>query len=116
MGLDFIYLVRHTFKRGWDRRKKELSEPTLFTPRTDEKPRSIQMTPLNGGAFKTGEEILLRSTESGITAFSTHNEPIGECKAPPAEVKGKVHQSGGVALGKVSKVYELSRSAEVEVH
>lgn len=116
MGLDFIYKVGRSFKRGWDGRKREFSERTLFSPRVKERPRSIQMAPLNGDGFKGGEEVLLRSTDSAITAYSRDNEPIGECKSPPADVKGKMLRSDGVAWGKVAKVHELSRSAEVEVY
>jgi len=114
MGVDFLYTKRHWFKRGWDQGKKDLAQPNLFSGAPSKQSRSIQLY-CDGGELHVGDEVLLRSTPTGITAFSCQNQSLGACKSPPSDILSAVKAAGGVALGKVCKFHPISKSADVEV-
>jgi len=115
MGVDFLYLVRRTFKRRWDRGREDFIRPNLFSGQPAGQPRTVLMAIRYGALVAPGEELLLRPSGNALAAYSRDNVAVGECESPPADVMTAIRQHGGAAIGLPVKVHDLSQTADVAV-
>ena len=115
MGIDFLKRTAKTFRRSWDRGKRELERPCLFDREVLTATRTVTVSPVQEHRrLDAGKEYIVRSlsgTEVGVydrTALIARG-------TPPVEVVAAIDASGGVALGLVTAYHPLSGQSDLEV-
>jgi hypothetical protein len=114
MGLDFIRRAAPSFEKKWDRGLARLSEPLLFTRDGIALPRTVLAKLEKAAAATVGKEYVLRKDGERLELIDGLQR-AGAVSAPPREVLQKIEAAGGCALGKVTVVYPISGSAELEL-
>lgn len=115
MGVDFIKKCAKGFEKSWDRGKRELAAPSLFSHDPALAARTYCVTPTAGAALALGSEFLLRSVDSELRLYDGPSV-VGAIKDGPPSLVAAINGDGcGVALAKVVHLHEFSGAADVVV-
>ncbi len=114
MGLDFIRRSAKTFTKSWDRNRTELAQPTLFTRYPECRSRSLIADIADGAGVSQGSPILVCARGAELVLI-TGTTQVGAVPHPPSDLLSAVEQAGGNALGRVTRINPISRTADVEI-
>ena len=114
MGVDFAKKCAKSFQKAWDRGKRELSTPTLFSNGPSLAGRTYCAVPTNGTNLTLGREFVVRITDNAIRLYDGCSE-VGIMKDNPAALITAIKENAGCAVAKVTHVHEISGAADVMV-
>jgi hypothetical protein len=114
MGLDFLRRTAPSFTRALDRQMVELRTPTLFASDIRCMARTAAADVRSGATIAQGERLIIRLQGDKLVA-QRENFVVAEFCNPPREYISRVQNSGGVELGEVKSVHQISGVVEVEL-
>ena len=114
MGLDFIRRAAKTFTKTWHRGATELARPTLFTHYPECRTRSVIASLDERANIPNGAQLTVCAEATRLVlVHETHR--VGLVDAPPADLFKAIQESGGCAIGQITRINPLSGTADVEV-
>lgn len=116
MGIDFLRKCAPSFKRGYDKALKDLTESDLFDCAPELKDRTYEAIPADGRAFESGTQLLARLDGSTVHILDGQ-VLIGVLSDPPAALITTLRDAGHeVAVVTVQCVHPISGGADVTIH
>lgn len=113
MGLDFITTCAKQFQKSWDRGRRELSEPQLFTDIAREQRQTFAAFPRHGVRFVAGKKYEI-AIENDRVVMKEGIDTIGDFPSIPQFAMDHVRANGcDSAVGYVHRVHEVSGAADV---
>ena len=113
MGIDFIKRVAPTFSKAWNRNKKDLALPTLFTRYPECHTRTVIADLSQDADLKVGSDIVVCAKGAKLILISG-NTQTGVIQQPPTDLMTAIHEAGDCALANITRINPLSRTADVE--
>jgi hypothetical protein len=114
VGIEFIRKAAPSFHKGLDQSRIALGTPRLFTVRPDCAPRAYAATPQVGATLCVGDHVGVFLEGANVLAVKGMT-PVAVFNKPSAELLESLHESFGVAAGKVQEVHKLSGIVEIAV-
>src|ERR1700741_667489 len=107
MGLDFIRRVARSFKKSWTGGATALSQPTLFTKYPECRSRSVVASIDDGASLEIGGAYAVH-VDGRSLCLVKETAKVATAHTPPPDLFSAIKDSGGCALGRVSKINPLS--------
>jgi hypothetical protein len=114
MGIEFIRKAAPAYRKGLDRRRVELSTPTLFTRQPDCAPRAFAARVHKGKTLTPGEKLGICLDGEQVTVLRGL-DPVAVFTNPPAELKVALSDAHGEACGQVKEFHDIAGMAEISV-
>lgn len=114
MGLDFIREAAKTFKKSWNRRGSEIAIRDLFTKDVECQTRSVIADIDERCEVTAGEEVILQQAGGQLQVWR-ETRCLGVVTSLPSDLAETILASGGVALGRIDRVNELSSTVDITV-
>jgi hypothetical protein len=113
MGWEFIYRVKPSLRKSWDRGRTRLSQHDLTRTAATET-RTITVKPKPGCTLGPSDTYELRQGDDGLNVYRS-GELVGQGSAPPESVTSKIKEQGGVAHGTLHETKPHSGLAEIAI-
>ena len=114
MGADFIEKATPTFKKSWDRARRELATADLFTNPPSSAARTAAAEVIGNAQLKVGDRLTVEAQDGALIARRGNTDVARFTNPAPALVRA-VEQSCGVAKGTVEQVHDLAGVAEISL-
>jgi hypothetical protein len=115
MGIDFITVCTKHFQKSWDRGRRELAEPTLFTDVPKGQKQTFLAFPRQPGQIIAGRQYEI-SIEGEKVLLIDGIDVIAEFVGMPQSAMTRIRDVGfGCAVGHVHRVHDLSGAADVTI-
>jgi hypothetical protein len=114
MGLEFLERTAKPFDRACQLGFERLQVAYVFDPNVAATERSFLAKLGSECVVAPGENVVLRLIDEGITLFK-NEQAVGKCATPPKALYKIIQEKGGVAVGQLSTLHMLSKSADVVV-
>jgi len=113
MGLDFIAKCADTFVRSWDRGRKDLAEPNLFTDIPKSERQTFIAVARQGHKFMHGKWYEV-GIEKGAAVIRDELTTIGDLRDLPEKLLNTISTEGcGIAAAYTNTIHEVSNAADV---
>jgi hypothetical protein len=113
MGVDFITSCAQTFEKSWDRGRKELADPSLFTDIPAEQRQTFVVNPRPGCVISAGRWYEV-AVNQGKAVLLDGIEIVGDFAQLPEFAIQQLTETGCEAAAAYShSVHELSGAANV---
>ena len=114
MGLDFVRRAAPSFVKAWNRSKRTLAEPTLFTRYPECRERTVIADLTQRTGLTKGAKVIVGVKASKLIVLAG-NVQIGIIQEPPSDLHKAIHDAGDYALGQINRINTLSGTADVEI-
>lgn len=114
MGIDFIKRKAATFTKTWDNNKENLAQPTLFTQYPECRTRTLIADISENVDLKDGTNVVVHAKGLKLILVSGVTQ-IGVIPQPPIDLQTAILDAGDCALGRITRLNPLSRTADVEI-
>jgi hypothetical protein len=113
MGVDFITTCTKTFEKSWDRGRKELAAPTLFTDIPKGQRQTFVVTPRPSRVLTNGRWYEVAIIDEHVVLMDGI-DAVGDFTNIPKFALQRITESGcGVAAAYAHSIHEMSGAADV---
>ena len=114
MGSEFLKKTRSTHVKSIDRGRVQLGTPDLFMQMPEDQPRCAVGVVRAGAKLRTGETLIVEPNGTVLIA-SRGNSVVARIKRPPADIMRAICDKSGVAKGKVLRINQISKTADISI-
>jgi len=112
MGVDFISKANESYRRGRKRERERLETELVITP---DQVRTILVRPSTPSSLNEDCPYELQVQGTDIVVYRKDGQAVGVCENAPRSIVEELNKFGGVALGYVNGVREISGRIDIEV-
>jgi hypothetical protein len=112
MGVDFISKANESYRKGRKRERERLETELVIS--TDQI-RTILVRPTAPSSIQEGCPYELEVRGADIIVYQQDGQAVGVCKNAPQSIVDELNKFGGIALGSLHGVREISGQVDIEV-
>lgn len=112
MGVDFISRANESYRRGRKRERERLENELVISP---DQVRTILVHPSEPASIKEDCPYELQVQGTNIIVYQKDGKVVGVCENAPLSIIEELNKLGGVALGYMHGLREISGRIDIEV-